>query len=148
MYRPYLHRQFTQLNNYVPKPYVINIDKATEENDNYRTVVWTGKHLQLTLMSIDVGDDIGLEVHPNLDQFIRIEEGHGLVQMGSSKDILNFQQKVSDGYAIMIPAGTWHNVVNTGHKPLKLYAIYAPPEHQPGTIHETKEEAIKEHNHL
>ncbi|NLP45838.1 MAG: cupin domain-containing protein, partial [Epulopiscium sp.] len=96
---------------------------------------------QLTLMSIHVGDDIGLEIHPDHDQFIRIEEGQGIVKMGNKKDQLNFQRRVYDDYAIFIPAGTWHNLINTGYKPLKLYSIYAPPEHPHGTIHVTKEDA-------
>jgi mannose-6-phosphate isomerase-like protein (cupin superfamily) len=89
-------------------------------------------------MSINVGDDIGLEIHPNVDQFIRIEEGQGLVRMGDSKDNLNFQRKVCDDFAFIIPAGKWHNLINTGNKPLKLYSIYAPPQHPHGTVHETK----------
>jgi mannose-6-phosphate isomerase-like protein (cupin superfamily) len=78
-------------------------------------------------MSIRVGEDIGVEVHPVIDQFIRVEEGQGVAQMGPSKTNLNYQRNVSDGSAIFVPAGTWHNVVNTGNKPLKLYSIYAPP---------------------
>ncbi|MNN40827.1 Cupin domain protein [compost metagenome] len=83
-----------------------------------------------------------MEIHPGTDQFIRIEEGQGLVQMGDSKDNLNFQAMVSDGYAIMVPAGKWHNVTNTGNTPLKVYVIYAPPHHPHGTVHETKEAAM------
>ncbi|MGZ9585851.1 cupin domain-containing protein [Paenibacillus marinisediminis] len=124
------------------RPFVVNIDQATKQNNTYRTALWTGKHLQVTLMSINVGDDIGLEVHPTTDQFIRIEEGQGLVQMGVSKDNLNFQEMAYDGYAIMVPAGTWHNVTNTGNTPLKIYAIYAPPEHPYGTVHVTKADAM------
>lgn len=127
-----------ELKDYGPEPFVINIDEATKQNDTYRTALWTGSNLQVTLMSIKVGEDIGLEVHPTGDQFIRIEEGRGLVQMGDTKDKLDFQKKVYDDYAIMIPAGKWHNIINTGDKPLKLYAIYAPPEHPYGTVHETK----------
>ncbi len=130
------------LKDYGPEPYVVNIEQATLQNNTYRTALWTGDHLQLTLMSINVGDDIGLEIHPNLDQFIRIEQGQGLVQMGKSKDNLNFQRKVFDNYAIFIPAGTWHNVINTGKKPLKVYVIYAPPEHPRGTVHKTKADAM------
>jgi len=125
------------------KPFVINIDQATKQNHTFRTAIWTGDHLQVTLMSIDVGDDIGLEVHPNVDQFLRIEEGQGLVQMGDRKDQLNFQAKVYDDYAIMVPAGKWHNLINTGNKPLKLYTIYAPPEHPFGTVHKTKADAME-----
>lgn len=120
------------------KPFTINIEEATEHNNNFRTALWTGNHLQVTLMSINVGDDIGLEMHPDTDQFLRIEEGQGLVRMGKNKDGLDFQARVSDDYAIMVPAGTWHNLINTGNKPLKLYSIYAPPNHPFGTVHQTK----------
>ena len=117
------------------------IRKAVLHNDTFRTALWTGSHLQLTLMSIPVGGEIGLEVHPNVDQFLRVEDGQGLVQMGERKDWLNFRQPVYDDFAIFIPAGTWHNVTNTGNKPLKLYSIYAPPNHPWGTMHQTKEAA-------
>jgi mannose-6-phosphate isomerase-like protein (cupin superfamily) len=137
-----------ELKDYGPEPFVINIEEATTQNNTYRTALWTGSNLQVTLMSIKVGEDIGLEVHPIGDQFIRIEEGKGLVKMGDTKDNLDFQKKVYDDYAIMIPAGKWHNIINTGDKPLKLYAIYAPPEHPYGTVHETKEIAeAAEENH-
>lgn len=121
-----------------PNPAVVNIEELTEDNNNYRTALWTGEHLQVTLMSIKVGEDIGLEIHPTIDQFIRIEEGNGLVQMGKSKENLDFEEKVSEGYAVMVPAGTWHNITNTGRKPLKVYVIYAPPQHPRGTVHATK----------
>ena len=119
-------------------PFVIDIEEATKQNNNFRTALWTGDHLQVTLMSINVGEDIGLEIHPGLDQFLRLEQGEGIVQMGDSKDNLTFQQKVADDFAIVIPAGKWHNLTNTGNKPLKLYSIYAPPQHPYGTVHETK----------
>lgn len=96
----------------------------------------------MTLMSIPVGEDIGLEVHPATDQFIRIEEGQGLVQMGDSKERLDFQAMASEDYAIIVPAGKWHNVTNVGNKPLKAYVIYAPPQHPFGTVHETKADAM------
>lgn len=127
-----------ELTDYGPEPFVINIEEATEQNNAYRTTLWTGTHLQLTLMSINVGEDIGLEVHPHLDQFIRIEEGEGLVKMGNSENNLDFQRRVYDDFAFIIPAGKWHNLINTGNKPIKLYSIYAPPEHPHGTVHETK----------
>lgn len=129
------------LKDYGPNPFVININEASKRNQNYRTALWTGKHLQVTLMSINVGEDIGLEVHPNVDQFLRIEQGQGIVQMGSSKEYLTYQVNVTDDSAIMVPAGTWHNVTNTGSIPLKLYSIYAPPNHPPGTVDVTKAEA-------
>ncbi|EKQ54454.1 MULTISPECIES: cupin domain-containing protein [unclassified Clostridium] len=126
------------LQDYGPRPLVINIEKATEQNNNFRTGLWTGEHLQVTLMSIKVGDDIGLEIHPDTDQFIRIEDGQGVVKMGLSKDNLDFQAKARGDFAIMIPAGTWHNIINTGNKPLKVYSIYAPPQHPHGVVHVTK----------
>ncbi len=125
-----------------PNPFVLDIDEATEDNQTFRTAIWTGEHLQVTLMSIPVGSDIGLEVHPKTDQFIRVEEGQGLVQMGKSPEQLDYTANVDDGYAIMVPAGTWHNVTNTGGKPLKVYSIYAPPEHPRGTVHLTKADAM------
>ncbi len=138
MYNSGFSKQCTQLKDYGPEPSVINIEEATKQNNTYRTALWTGNHLQVTLMSIKVGEDIGLEVHPTVDQFIRIEEGQGLVKMGDRKDKLDYQKRVYDDFAIMVPAGTWHNVINTGNTPLKLYAIYAPPEHPRDTVHETK----------
>ena len=131
-----------ELRDYGPEPFVVNINQAAKENNNFRTALWTGRHLQLTLMSINVGEDIGLERHPNVDQFIRIEQGQGLVQMGDSECRLDFQHYVSDDYAIFIPAGKWHNLINTGNIPLKLYSIYAPPQHPHGTVH-----AVKPKNH-
>ncbi|NRT35562.1 cupin domain-containing protein [Clostridium beijerinckii] len=126
------------LKDYGPQPLVINIDKATKQNTNFRTALWTGEHFQVTLMSINVGDDIGLEIHPDTDQFIRIEDGQGIVKMGKSRDNLEFQANARDDFAIMVPAGTWHNVINTGNKPLKVYAIYAPPHHPRGTVNVNK----------
>ncbi|KHE67076.1 cupin domain-containing protein [Halobacillus sp. BBL2006] len=123
-------------------PYVVDINEATKQNNTYRTALWTGSHLQVTLMSINVGEDIGLEIHPDVDQFLRIEQGQGIVQMGKSKENLDFERKVYDDFAIMIPAGTWHNVTNTGNTPLKLYSIYAPPNHPFGTVHVTKADAM------
>jgi mannose-6-phosphate isomerase-like protein (cupin superfamily) len=123
-------------------PFVLNINEAAKQNKNYRTTIWTGNHLQVTLMSIKVGEDIGLEIHPHVDQFLRIEQGQGIVQMGKHKNQLNFVRKVGDDSAIMVPAGTWHNVTNTGNIPLKLYSIYAPPQHPFGTVHVTKADAL------
>ena len=127
---------------YGPEPFVININEATKDNKTFRTALWTGDHLQITLMSINPNEDIGLENHSYLDQFIRIEQGQGMVMMGSRKDNLNFQRKVGDDDAFIIPAGTWHNLINTGNKPLKLYSIYAPPQHPRGTVHITKKDAM------
>jgi len=141
---------FIQLKDYGPEPFVVNINEVTKQNNNFRTALWTGTHLQLTLMSLNVGEDIGLEIHPDLDQFIRVEEGEGIVKMGDSKTNLNFQRNVYDDFAFIIPAGKWHNLINTGNTPLKLYSIYAPPQHPYGTVHATKaiaEAAEEHHNH-
>lgn len=123
---------------YRPMPFTINIEEATKQNQTFRTVLWTGNHLQLTLMSIAPGEDIGLEMHPHTDQFIRIEEGQGMVQIGRRKDQVDFERHVQDNDIVIIPAGTWHNLLNTSTVPIKLYSIYAPPNHPHGTIHETK----------
>jgi mannose-6-phosphate isomerase-like protein (cupin superfamily) len=89
-------------------------------------------------MSINPNDDIGLEVHPDNDQFLRSEEGNGVVVFGSSRDNLYYQQNVYGDYAVFVPAGTWHNIINTGKTPMKIYSIYAPPHHPWGTVHQTK----------
>lgn len=130
------------LKDYGPEPFVVNINEATKQNNTYRTALWTGNHLQVTLMSLNVGEDIGLEMHSNVDQFLRVEQGQGIVQMGKSKYNLDFRRNIFDDTAIMIPAGTWHNVLNTGNVPLKLYSIYAPPNHPFGTVHVTKADAV------
>ncbi|MCI6883647.1 cupin domain-containing protein, partial [bacterium] len=115
-----------------------NIDRITKANPNYRTALWTGDYLQLTLMSIPVGGEIGLEVHPETDQFIRVESGLALAEMGDSKDHLTQKQRMDSRYAVIVPAGTWHNVTNIGSEPLKVYTLYAPPHHPHGTIQQTK----------
>ncbi|WP_296140189.1 cupin domain-containing protein [uncultured Tessaracoccus sp.] len=124
-----------------PKPLAIDIEQETKANDNYRTTVWTGKYLQVTLMSIPVGGSVGLEVHPETDQFLRLEQGKGLAKMGPSKDDLSFEQAVEDDWSIHVPAGHWHDVVNTGDEPMKLYTIYAPVHHAQGIVHKTFEES-------
>lgn len=132
---------------YGPNPFILDLEQATKQNKTFRTTIWTGNFMQLTLMCIPVGEDIGLEMHAHLDQFIRIEKGSGLVKMGAYKNDLCFQKNIGDGYAFFIPAGTWHNLINTGESPLKLYSIYAPPQHLKGTVHLTKADAeADEHN--
>lgn len=121
-----------------PTPYVVDIEEATLSNENYRTTLWTGKNLQLTVMSIPVGGDIGLEVHSHNDQFLRVEQGKGRVQMGLAQSQLTFDVDVEDEWVVFIPADSWHNVTNVGDKPLKLYSIYAPVHHSHSTLHETK----------
>ena len=120
-----------------PRPQSFDLEQATIENRNYRTVVWTGRYLQATLMSIPVGSDIGLEAHPDTDQFLRLDAGRGRVQMGPSKDQLTFEQEVSDGWCVLVPAGMWHNITNIGDEPMQIYAIYAPVHHKQGKIHNT-----------
>jgi mannose-6-phosphate isomerase-like protein (cupin superfamily) len=129
---------------YGPNPFVVNIDKATAHNDTYRTALWTGKHLQLTVMSINAGDDIGLEVHPDTDQFLCIIEGSGLVRMGDTQNHLYYNQPAYEGCGVFVPAGTWHDITNMGNRPLKLFTVYAPPEHARGTVHWTKKDAEEE----
>lgn len=146
----YCHGQFRSSNgmeikDYGKEPFVVNINQVTQQNNTFRTALWTGGQFQVTVMSIPVGDDIGLEVHPETDQFIRIEEGQGRVQMGDSKDHLDFEADAYDDFAIMVPAGKWHNLTNTGNTPLKVYVIYAPPEHPRGTVHVTKADAMASH---
>src|SRR6187401_2025383 len=103
------------------EPQCFDLESATLDNSHYRAVAWSGRYLQLTLMSIPVGEDVGLEAHPETDQFLRLDAGRGRVQMGPTKDELTFDQEVSDGWCIMIPAGTWHNVTNIGTEPMQLY---------------------------
>ncbi|WP_373761477.1 cupin domain-containing protein [Jeotgalibaca porci] len=131
---------------YGKKPHVVNIEDLTTGNENYRTTIWTGQKLQVTVMSIQPNDDIGLEVHHGIDQFIRIEEGKGLCQMGETEDNLDFEREVTDDDAVFVPADMWHNITNTGDKPLKLYTIYAGPDHVAGTVHPTHQDAKDDPN--
>ena len=121
-----------------PKPQTFDIERATKENSNYRSVAWSGQYLQVTLMSIPPGGDIGLEAHPQTDQFLRLDAGRGKVQMGVSKDKLTFEKEVSDGWCVLVPAGTWHNITNTGTTPMQVYAIYAPAHHKPDKVQATQ----------
>lgn len=129
------------LQDYGNEPFVINIDEAAELNQNFRLALWTGNHLQLTLMNIEAGEDIGLEVHPDNDQLFHIEEGRGLVMMGDRSDLMDFQSNVAEDDVFIVPAGKWHNIINVGNSPLKLFSVYAPPIHPFGTVHPTKADA-------
>jgi len=136
------------LKDYGAEPTVLDIDAYTMSNDNFRTVLWTGTKLQVTLMSIPVGGDVGWEQHTDIDQFLRIEDGQAKVVMGDSEDSVTFVQVARKDFAILVPAGKWHNVINTGKTALKLYSIYSPVEHPFGTVHKTKQEAEEaEHQH-
>jgi mannose-6-phosphate isomerase-like protein (cupin superfamily) len=121
--------------------WVGEIEDVTNANTTFRTVVFTGEHLQLTVMSLATGENIGWEMHDNLDQFLRIESGTGTLKLGRSADDVAEEHAVSDDWAMIIPAGTWHDVVNEGASELKLYSVYAPPDHPPGTVHVTKADA-------
>lgn len=127
-----------------PQPNAFDIESATSQNENYRLVAWTGKHLQVTLMSILPGESIGLEAHPGTDQFLRVEAGRGKAVMGPARDRFDFEQDVSDGWSVLIPSGTWHDVINTGDVPLRLYAIYAPSHHAAGAVQATSADAKRE----
>ena len=127
-----------------PGPNAFDIETATGDNENYRTVIWTGRHLQVTLMCIPVNESIGLEAHPDTDQFLRVETGSGKAVMGSAKDQLHFEQEVAAGWSIQVPAGTWHDVINTGNEPLRLYAVYAPSHHAAGVVQKTSVDAARD----
>src|SRR5690625_1770929 len=135
----------TQTPDHGPNPYTVNIEASTRANTNFRTTVWTGELMQLTLMSIPVGGDIGLEVHDDTDQFLRLEQGRGRVQMGPSPEELSFDEEVADDWAVLVPKGMWHNITNIGDVPMKVYSIYAPPHHAPGTVHETQADQDPDH---
>jgi mannose-6-phosphate isomerase-like protein (cupin superfamily) len=128
--------------------WVGDIEKATKDNDTFRTVLHTGEHAQLTVMSLAPGEEIGAEVHHDIDQFLRIEQGNGRAEFGKEEGRIDETYDVEDDWAIVVPAGVWHNVVNTGDSELKLYSIYSPPEHPDGTVHKTKAESdAAEHDH-
>lgn len=131
-----------------PQPYVLDIEAETLSNENFRTTAWTGTFLQMTLMTIPVGGEIGAEVHTNHDQFLRLEAGTGRVMIGSGADPtdLAVDQVVEADWAVFVPAGHWHNVVNVGQEPIRLYSIYAAPDHLPGTVHATKADADADPN--
>ena len=129
------------LKDYGAEPTVLDIDAYTMSNTNFRTTLWTGGKLQVTLMSIPTGGEVGLEQHPDTDQFLRIEDGSARVMIGSHKDSLDFVKTAEKDFAIFIPAGKWHNIVNSGDRPLKIYSVYSPAEHPHGTIHKTKKDA-------
>ncbi|MGA8045479.1 MAG: cupin domain-containing protein [Dermatophilaceae bacterium] len=127
-----------------PRPNAFDIETATRENSTYRTVVWTGAHLQVTLMSIPPGSSVGLEAHPDTDQFLRLDAGRGRVTMGPSEDDLSFVQEVEDGWCVTVPAGTWHDIVNIGETDMRLYAIYAPVHHAAGIVQPTAQDAERD----
>ena len=122
------------------KGYVDNIERATVENEDFRRVLYTGHNLQLVLMTLPRGCDIGEEVHPDRDQFFRIEEGSGVVRIDG------IDNEVEEDFAVIVPAGARHNVINTGNEPLRLYTIYGPPEHKDGIVQSTRQQAEARHH--
>ena len=117
-----------------------DIEQQTKGNSDFRRVLYTGKHLQLVLMSLKPGEEIGAEVHPDNDQFFRVDSGSGVVTI-DGKD-----SKISDGFAVVVPAGARHNIRNDGDEPLKLYTLYGPPDHKDKTVHRTKADAEAQHD--
>ena len=124
------------------KGFIGNIEEMTEKNQNFRRVLYTGKQLQFVLMSIKPGEDIGEEVHKDRDQFFRVEKGKGEIWIDGNKT------QIKGDFGIVVPAGARHNIKNTGDKPLKLYTLYGPPEHEDGTVHVTKAEAMASKEHF
>lgn len=124
------------------KGFVDDIGKLTEDNDDFRRVLYTGHHMQLVLMSLKPGEEIGEEVHQDRDQFFRVEEGQGEVVIDGRTT------KFESDFAIVVPAGARHNIRNTGDEPLKLYTLYGPPEHADGTVHVTKADALESNEHF
>jgi mannose-6-phosphate isomerase-like protein (cupin superfamily) len=121
------------------KGYVENIEEATLANEDFRRVLYTGKNLQLVLMTLQPGEEIGEEVHEDIDQFFRVEEGSGTIYIDGNAT------QIEDDFAAIVPAGARHNVVNSGNEPLKLYTLYGPPEHKHGTVHKDKAQAERDH---
>lgn len=124
------------------KGFVGDIEGLTEENSDFRRVLYTGKNLQLVLMAIQPGEEIGVETHADRDQFFRVEKGNGEVWIDGHRS------KIKSDVAIVVPAGARHNIVNTGDTPLRLYTLYAPPEHRDGTVQATKAAANAEEEHF
>ncbi len=122
------------------KGYVDNIEQLTVANEDFRRVLYTGKNLQLVLMTLQPGEEIGEEVHEDRDQFFRIEQGSGTVYIDGKAN------KVEDDFAVIVPAGARHNVVASGDEPLKLYTIYGPPEHKDKVVHKDKAQAERDHD--
>ena len=120
------------------KGYHANIESLTKDNDNFRKVLYTGDHMQLVLMSLKPGEEIGMETHPDNDQFFRFESGEGKVFVNGN------EYEVVDGDTVIVPCGSEHNVVNTGSNDLKMYTIYSPAHHRDGTIHSTKTDAMSD----
>jgi mannose-6-phosphate isomerase-like protein (cupin superfamily) len=127
-----------------PAPTQFSLPSAAQENRAFRHTLWTGEHLQLTVMYLAPGEDIGTEMHANVDQLLRVEEGHALLRYGSCRSAIRDVGYMRRGDVFLVPAGTYHNLINAGRGPLRLSSVYAPPNHPKGTVHQTKEDALKE----
>jgi mannose-6-phosphate isomerase-like protein (cupin superfamily) len=130
-----------QSKDYGPKPYVADVANMALQNQNFRTAIWTGCYMQMTLMCIPPCGEIGLEMHQDTDQLIRVEQGNAMVRMGAGQNKLEFVRYIGKGDAVFVPAGTWHNIINNGNCPLKVSSVYAPPNHPAGTVQKTKQDA-------
>ncbi len=122
------------------QPWVAAIEALAHDNTNFRTTVWTGNQLQMTLMSIQPDGEVGLEIHSKTDQYLQVISGTAQVEMGQEKSALDFNQTARSGDGIFVPANTWHNIINTSDSVLQLLSIYAPPQHPAGTVHTTYED--------
>ena len=131
------------LKDYGGAPLILNLPVAAAHNENYRQALWTGDHLQLTVMTIPQGGEIGAEMHDTLDQMLRVESGVALVRIGEEAGRLRDARRIGAGSVFLIPAGAYHNVLNVGREPLRLSSVYAPPAHPKGTVHKTRDEQIE-----
>lgn len=123
------------------KGFIKNIEQIAVENTDFRSVLYTAKHCQLVVMSLLPAEEIGAEVH-QLDQFFRVEEGSGVAVLDGART------PIASGFAIIVPAGTNHNIINTGEVPLKLYTLYSPPNHRDGVVHHTRQDAEMDNEHF
>lgn len=139
--RYYNEQKSNYIKDYGNMPLAIDIKEIARQNESFRSTLWTGEHFQITLMNILPNESIGLEIHPDTDQFIQIIQGTGMVKMGDAQNNLDFSKRVGEDASIIIPAGKWYNLINIGNEPIKLFSIYAPPQHPKGTVHLTKADA-------
>lgn len=139
--RYYNEQKSNYIKDYGNMPLAIDIKEIARQNETFRSTLWTGEHFQITLMNILPNESIGLEIHPDTDQFIQIIQGTGMVKIGDAQNNLDFSKRVGENESIIIPAGKWHNLINIGNDSIKLFSIYAPPQHPKGTVHLTKADA-------
>lgn len=139
--RYYNEQKSNYIKEYGNMPLAIDIKEIARQNETFRSTLWTGEHFQITLMNILPNESIGLEIHPDTDQFIQIIQGTGMVKVGEAQNNLDFSKRVGENESIIIPAGKWHNLINIGNETIKLFSIYAPPQHPKGTVHLTKADA-------